>query len=153
MRMTCRDIAEKNNSVIRKIVDLETSKKSKLKWGIYQPKGNVYRPTSDRTAVMNLDLNRTIIPVHERQKAMRKEKGGISITTAEIIRNNRDVDSRYDKRNLPKEKKKRASLNRTMYSPHLKSPFTHKSHSIDPGISRGTDFFVTGGDNIMNETP
>ena len=90
-----KESVNKNNSLIRNIVDLEREK-NKLKWKFTKPTHTLYFPSTNRMDLTKFEPQKTIVPLA--MKEYQKEAKGINITSKEILGNNRDVDTKQDKR-------------------------------------------------------
>lgn len=160
-KFTVRKMVERNNTIIKKIVDLEKCKQLKLKWQVFKPKPTCYRPLSDRGILSDFKLHKTIVPGLQRFTLQKGSLPPNTLTTEEILINSRDVDSKQDKRlsmnatayydkalgSVKKHRKVRkpSILNKTSYTPKLNNPFRSAENS--PRSHENTtanEFFITG---------
>lgn len=135
-------MVEKNNSIIKNIVDLE-KEKNKLKWSFAKPSSKAYMPLKNRVVPSSFQPGATIV----RASLQKPERESIltNITSKEIIENLRDVDSQRDRRlKSCSDRKKLLRKNRreNQYSEGRKFDKTVKMYA-EADITQDNSFFIT----------
>ncbi|CAI2360013.1 unnamed protein product [Moneuplotes crassus] len=151
-KFTVREMVDRNNMMIKNIVDLE-KEKNKLKWSFAKPTQSNYVAFKDRSAMASFQPGNTIV----RQSIARfgNHNPLTSITSKEILENLRDVDSRRDKRlrshtsqhhpkKSHKRKSKKAKFNDSRRFKSVIQTVEYDKHVEQEKRIEDNSFFLTG---------